>query len=154
MDLNPNGEVSQLYREHRDRLWRAVFLFAGDREVATDAVSEAFAQALRRGAGISAILPWVWRAAFRIAAGELKERSRMISQPSPSTYEVPSEALALAEALAKLPPGQRAASILHYYADYSLQETAAVLGSTVPAVGMQLTRARRRLRELLEERDG
>ncbi len=154
MSANRGGEVGQLYREHRDRLWRAVFLYAGDREVATDAVAEAFTQALRRGAGINSILPWVWRAAFRIAAGELKERRRMASQIETDAHEAPNESLFLAEALAKLSPKQRAASILHYYADYSLKETAAVMGSTVPAVGMQLSRARRRLRELLEERDG
>ena len=38
-----------MYREHGARLWRAVLLASGSREVADDAVAEAFAQALRRG---------------------------------------------------------------------------------------------------------
>jgi len=42
-------EVERLYREQGDRLWRAVLAFAGDPEVASDAVAETFAQALRRG---------------------------------------------------------------------------------------------------------
>jgi DNA-directed RNA polymerase specialized sigma24 family protein len=33
-------------------MWQAVFAFAGDPEVASDAVAEAFTQALRRGDAI------------------------------------------------------------------------------------------------------
>jgi DNA-binding NarL/FixJ family response regulator len=41
--------LERVYRDQGDRLWRAVFLACGSREVADDAVAEAFAQALRRG---------------------------------------------------------------------------------------------------------
>jgi DNA-directed RNA polymerase specialized sigma24 family protein len=41
-------ELERLYREQGDRMWRAVLAFAGDPEVAKDAVAEAFAQALSR----------------------------------------------------------------------------------------------------------
>ena len=44
--------------------------------MADDAVAEAFAQALRRRSEIREPGRWVWRAAFRIARGELKRRSR------------------------------------------------------------------------------
>jgi len=52
VDTSPHGELERLYREQRDRMWRAVFAFAGDSEVASDAVAEAFAQALKRGVAI------------------------------------------------------------------------------------------------------
>ncbi len=42
----PGDELERVYREHGARLWRAVLAFTGDREVASDAVAEAFAQAL------------------------------------------------------------------------------------------------------------
>jgi len=42
-------EIEQLYREQGARIWRAVALWAGDSEVASDAVAGAFAQALGRG---------------------------------------------------------------------------------------------------------
>ena len=41
--------LKRVYEEEGARLWRAVYLYAADREVASDAVAEAFAQALRRG---------------------------------------------------------------------------------------------------------
>lgn len=54
---------------HHERLWRSVLGWSGDRDIASDAVAEAFAQAARRGAAIDDLGRWVWRAAFRIAAG-------------------------------------------------------------------------------------
>src|SRR5437867_11887043 len=67
-------EIERLYREQGSRMWRALLAFAGDPEVASDAVAEAFAQALRRGGEIRDPQRWVWRAAFRIAAGALEGR--------------------------------------------------------------------------------
>ena len=56
-------------------------------------------------------------------------------------------------ALARLPERQRAAVILHYYADRSLSEIAQVLGISRATVGVHLHRGRARLKDLLEERD-
>jgi DNA-directed RNA polymerase specialized sigma24 family protein len=66
-------------------MWQAVFAFAGDPEVASDAVAEAFAQALRRGDAIRSPECWLWRTVFRIAAGELKARWHVGSACSLST---------------------------------------------------------------------
>jgi len=43
-DLSPPGTVERLYREQGDRIWRALLGYAGDREIASDAEAEAFAQ--------------------------------------------------------------------------------------------------------------
>jgi RNA polymerase sigma-70 factor (ECF subfamily) len=146
-------EVERVYREHGERLWRAVYLFSGDREVAGDAVAEAFAQALRRGGEIRAPERWVWRTAFLIARGMLKERGHLIAAVPEREYEMTPPMLELLDALRSLSPAQRAAVVLHYYADRSVREVAALLGSTPAAVGVHLHRARRRLRALLEDRD-
>jgi RNA polymerase sigma-70 factor (ECF subfamily) len=74
--VSRSDEIERLYRERGDRIWRALLAFAGDPEVASDAVAEAFAQVLRRGDEVRDPERWVWRAAFRIAAGELKERRK------------------------------------------------------------------------------
>ncbi len=87
MKVSVDGGVELLYREHGERLWRAVMAFTGDREVASDAVAEAFAQALRRGDAIRDPLRWIWRAAFRIAAGELKERGRFRDASADPGYD-------------------------------------------------------------------
>jgi hypothetical protein len=60
---HPAG-LEGVYREHATRLWRALIAYTGDPEVASDAVAEAFAQALRRGDALRAPERWVWTAAF------------------------------------------------------------------------------------------
>ena len=61
--VSVRSDLEAVYREHGDRLWWAVLAFSGDRDVASDATSEAFAQALRRGDALREPLAWIWRAA-------------------------------------------------------------------------------------------
>jgi RNA polymerase sigma factor (sigma-70 family) len=147
------GGLESLYRREGARLWRAVFMFAGDREVASDAVAEAFAQALQRGGAIREPHRWVWRAAFKIAAGELRRRRRSVDlgrrEPTPD-QDLP---IVLREALVALSPKQRAAVVLHHYAGYPVRDVARIIGSTSSAVGVHLHRGRDRLRRLLGDAD-
>ncbi len=145
------GDLGDLYRQDGERLWRAVFAYAQDREVANDAVAEAFAQCIRRGDAVADPKAWVWRAAFRIAAGELKERGREVHTTIEESYEMPDDAGSLLAALRLLPPKQRAAMVLRHYAGYPTSEIATMLGSSAATVRVHLSRARRRLRQLLEE---
>jgi DNA-directed RNA polymerase specialized sigma24 family protein len=144
-------KLERVYREHGARLWRSVLLASGSREVADDAVAEAFAQALRRGRALRNPAAWVWRAAFRIAAGELKERSRMTSFATEPVIGMPEPFIDLWRALAQLPITQRASVVLADYAGWSHREIADALGSSVSAVGVHVHRARKRLRHLLED---
>jgi RNA polymerase sigma-70 factor (ECF subfamily) len=153
VDTSPHGELERLYRDQRDRMWRAVLAFAGDPEVASDAVAEAFAQALRRGMAIRSPERWVWRTVFRIAAGELKERGRRGIDSADGTYEMDELARDLIAALATLPAKQRAAVVLHHAAGYPAKEIAWMIGSTTPGVHVLLSRARKKLRELLDVGD-
>jgi RNA polymerase sigma factor (sigma-70 family) len=146
-----SARIERLYREDGDRLWWAVLAWSGDREVASDAVAEAYAQALRRGPELRDPGAWIWRVAFRVAAGELKRRRRMIPLPEGS-YEMP-EPTELFAKLDQLSERQRAAVVLHYYAGYRLHEIAEILGANKATIGVHLTRGRRRLQALLEADD-
>jgi RNA polymerase sigma-70 factor, ECF subfamily len=144
--------IDRVYRSEGPRLWRAVLMYARDREIANDAVAEAFAQALRRGPELRSPERWVWRAAFRIAGGELARRSRLAPlEDEPIEFSEASPVLAMA--LRRLSPRQRGAVVLHYYAGYPLSDVARILGSTTGAVAVHLHRARRRLRDLLTEEE-
>jgi RNA polymerase sigma-70 factor (ECF subfamily) len=152
--VDARRDLEQLYREHGNRLWWALVAFSGDREIASDAESEAFAQALRRGEAIKDPLAWVWRAAFRIAAGELKRRRTVAAPLTDSTYELPEPAAHVSEALRQLSAQQRAAVVLHYYADKPIREIAELLGTSSSTVAVHLHRGRNRLRDLLGDDDG
>ena len=106
--------LERVYEEEGARLWRAVYLYAADREVASDAVAEAFAQALRRGNELRSPQRWVWRTAFRIAAGELKRRRKEGGSLTDACYDVPDETAELLVALPRISPKQRAAIVLHH----------------------------------------
>ena len=153
-DRDGVATVEAVYREHADRLWRSVRAYAGDADVASDAVAEAFAQLLRRGDEVRDPAAWVWRTAFRIAAGELKVRRDRATEPEVDVAASPQpepEVLDLLRALAQLSPTQRAAVVLHDYAGFPAREAAQMCGSTEAAVRVHLMRARRKLRSLLAD---
>jgi RNA polymerase sigma-70 factor, ECF subfamily len=150
--VEPRHDIEQVYREQGDRLYYAVLGYSGDAEVARDAVAEAFARAIASGASIREPVPWVWRVAFRIASTEMKRRSKLA--PPSDTEQMAPEPPELFAALSELSERQRASIILHYYAGYSLDEVAAILGTRKGTIGTHLHRGRARLMELLEVRDG
>jgi len=148
-------DVEAVYRADAERLWRAIYAYGGDAEIANDAVAEAFAQVLNRGAAVRDPSAWTWRTAFRIAAGALKARAagdRVSAVPTEHVdrYGDPD----LLAALRQLPDAQRAAVILFYYADLPIRDIAARLGTNSLAVRANLSRGRGRLRQLLGDHDG
>jgi RNA polymerase sigma-70 factor, ECF subfamily len=151
--LEGDEDFESLYVEHAERLWRALLAYSGDPEVASDAVAEAFAQCLARRAAVRAPGRWIWRAAFRIAAGELKARRMQAATAPEERYEMDDGSGGLVEALRSLPPRQRAALVLHYYAGYKAREIAAIVGSTAATVRVHLSQGRKRLRRVLENDD-
>ncbi len=143
-------EVESVYRQEGDRLWRALYAFAGNRDVASDAVAEAFAQALGRGTAIRDVRSWVWRSAFRLAAGDLKRQSALShgSMPEGAFYDrhVDGELLA---ALQELTPQQRIVVTLYYYVDCPVRDIARRTGMNQLAVRAHLSRGRKRMSVLL-----
>ena len=137
-------------------LWRAVYAYAGGRrDVADDAVAEAFARAMARADHVRDPLAYLFRVAFRVAGAELARRSKEVrdvpevSLPDPTQNGLPD----LLGALRRLTPAQRAAVYLHYQADLPVRDVAHVMGSTSAAVKVHLMRGRRRLAELLGTKD-
>ena len=143
-DIRTSWEA--VYRAEGPRLWRALLLLSGNPEVASDAMAEAFAQGVARGDSVRAPGAWIWKAAFMIARGEMQRQGeqplpdRLVNDPSND------EVVDVLRALSTLPPMQRASVVMHYYAGYSLSETASLLGSSRSAIGVHLFRARARLR--------
>ncbi len=146
--------IERTFRDHQLRLWRALVLATGSADVASEAVSEAFAQAIARGEAIRDPAAWVWTAAFKIARGELAQRG----SEGPFTGELaitdPEPLVDVLRALGELTVHQRTAVVLADYAGFPHAEIAKILGSTTAAVAVHVHRGRRRLRSLLEVNDG
>lgn len=141
-------DYSALYREIGPQLWRAILVYAGGRrEVADDAVGEAFARAIESDRSIRRVFPWLYRTAFRIAAAELRREGKTMEAPDvhfddPATGD-------LFRAMRNISPSQRAAIFLHYQADLPVRDVARLMGTSTAAVKVHLYRGRNRLREIL-----
>ena len=81
---------------------------------------------------------------------ELPEDAPAIDDPE-SDFAHEEERVALAAAMAKLPPNQRLALILRHYEGFSYSEAAAALGLSTQAFASLLARAKRSLRRELAE---
>jgi DNA-directed RNA polymerase specialized sigma24 family protein len=148
-----SAEIDELYRAESDRLWRSIFAFCGQADVASDAVAEAFAQLIGRGDEVRWPKRWLWKSAFAIARGELKRRSEVDQLLDDGAVPVGEPAWALRQCLGRLSESQRAALLFHHYAGYPTREVAEIIGSTPAAVRVHLHRGRRRMRTLLREYD-
>jgi len=104
-------DFDEIWRADGPTLWRAVYGFTGGRrDVADDAVAEAFARAMARGGKVRDPLAYLFRIAFRVAGAELARRSKEVqdvpevSLPDPTQKRVARPARRLAGALALKTP--------------------------------------------------
>jgi RNA polymerase sigma-70 factor (ECF subfamily) len=148
-DVVAQEAIERVYREYATQLWRGVYAFSGGRrDIADDAVAEAFARAIEHAERIRAPLPWLYRVALREAAARLSKEKRDVDLQAvdyvDANERVPNEALAL---LRTLSSKQRAIIFLFYYADFSIADIARATGSSQVAVRVQMYRAREALRQ-------
>jgi DNA-directed RNA polymerase specialized sigma24 family protein len=145
--------LERIYRDEAAHIWRALLGYTGSPDIASEAVAEAFAQALGRGDAIRSVRSWVWTAAFKIAAGMLSRRDSPPGIAVEGTTVLPEPVVDLVYALSRLPERQRLCVVMHDYADRPVGEVASVLGIAKPTVYAHLRQGRHRLRDLLEEED-
>jgi RNA polymerase sigma-70 factor, ECF subfamily len=156
----PVTDFDDFYGSQFQPLALQLYAYFGDRHEAQDVVQEAFTRALRNWSEISRYhnpVAWVrrvawnlatsrWRRARTAAAYARRQREEYIAEPSP-------DRVALATALATLPPQQRRAVISHYLADLPLAEIAAAERVPVGTVKSWLHRARTALAAQLSTTD-
>ena len=159
--------------EHGDRLYALALRVTRDRDMAGDAVQEAFATALQRIGdfrGESSLGTWLHRIVYNKSIDLLRHRGRQAPLPEddsasadddrlaevPAWSRPPDQILygeetrrALDAALEKLTPQQRAVFTLREMEGLTTDEVGTVLDLEPGAVRVHLHRARLRLRALL-----
>jgi RNA polymerase sigma-70 factor, ECF subfamily len=142
-------EYERLFRESGPVVWRVVYAYtAGRRDIADEAVAEAFARALERRGAVRRPLPWIYRTALRFAAAELRNERRTGELVDVGVEDAP-DLQELVGALRRLSPAQRAAVVLHHQLGLPVREAARLMDSSAGAVRVHLYRGRRALRALL-----
>ena len=146
-------DFDALFREAGSGVFRTLYAYTGGRrDIAEEAMAEAFARALARSNTIRDPVAWIYRTAFRLANDELRAERRR--GPALSDVEAPPPELSgLMDALRKLSPNQRAAIVMRHVLDLDIAEIARRMGTATPTVRVHLHRGRKRLRELLGDEE-
>ena len=159
--MDAGQAVTALYQGHALRLTRLAFLILGDRQTAEDVVQEAFCGLYRawdRMPDHAHALGYV-RASVLNGCRSALRRSRRVPRPLAVPAAASAEATVLAgerrretvAALRRLPPRQREALVLRYFADLPEQETAVAMGVSRGTVKSTTSRALAALARMLQE---
>lgn len=154
-------EFAELVESESRGLTAAVYGIVGDRQRAEEIVQEAFERGFRRWRRVSRLDrpgAWVRRVAINEAISVTRKTSserRAVQRLQSLAEATPIGADPLAAlddegvwaAVRSLPREQAVAIALHYGADLGVDEIAATVGSTVPAVKSLLHRGRAALRD-------
>lgn len=154
---------AELYRRHANFAFGTAALIARDREVAAEAVQEAFIRVYRflpRFDAARPFRPWLYRILVNEATGVRRRWARYPvpidvwpETPGPETAETIAlsreRAAAIWQAVNALPEPFRVTVILRYYTGLMEDEIAGTLGCRIGTVKSRLFRARGHLREPL-----
>ena len=141
-----------LVSAQEDRLYRAALAILGDNREAEDAVQETFIAFWQKAPPeLASPGAWLMRVLVNRCRSRLRApwRRRNVPLQEALSAAAPEERQELEE-LGQLPPADRAVLHLFYYEGFSTGEIAGILGVREGTVRSRLTRARGRLRRLLE----
>ncbi len=148
--------LAVLLETYGRELQGVAYLILRDRADAEDVVIETLLTAFERGGNVRdepALRAWLLRVATNHALGVRRRTGRVVRlsvvPDVPSPADVGSESstrIALLDGIADLPTQIRAAVVLRYYADLSVDEVAQALGKSPNTIKAQLQVALDRLR--------
>ena len=161
-EMGASQAVTALYERHALGLTRLAFLMLGDRQAAEDVVQEAFCGLYRawdRMSDHAHALGYVRSSVLNGSRSALRRSRRVPRAVAAPAAAASAEDTVLAgerqretvAALRRLPPRQREAVVLRYFADLPEQETAAAMGVSRGTVKSTTSRALAALARMLQE---
>ena len=155
--LSPRNRFQGLMERHESRLRRLAYGVLADKSRVDDVLQEAFIRAYRklpdRFESERQEAAWLCRIVYRCALNELRSARRRretqlaADEEQATTREEPSESLWVADALAELPPDQRAVVLLVDLLGFDYQTAASVLRAPRGTIAWRLNAARTHLRK-------
>ena len=152
----------QIVHQRETRVLRAAYRILGNWADAEDVAQEVFLRLHRHGLGFAndaAFGSWLYRVTVNLCLDRARAHAARPSVELPdlasagvsaeSSVIREQEKVRLMEALAQLPPRERAAVVLREIEGLSTREVAAVMGSAEVTVRSQVAKAIARLRELM-----
>lgn len=145
------GRWDALYRDAFPEIYRALVAVLLDREIALDALQDAFHEGLRRPpVDEQNLAGWLYRVALRKARrGIFRRRSVVRLSASPvnlGDLDLTLDRLEVGHLLSLLTGRQRAIVVAYYYLGLSQEEVARMLGIRRGTVGATIARSLKRMR--------
>ena len=161
-EMGASQAVTAIYERHALGLTRLAFLMLGDRQTAEDVVQEAFCGLYRawdRMPDHGRALGYVRSSVLNGSRSALRRSRRVPRAVAVEAAAASAEDMVLAgerqretvAALRRLPPRQREAVVLRYFADLPEQETAVAMGVSRGTVKSTTSRALAALARMLQE---
>lgn len=165
--MDKQSFIEQIQRLQEPLRRFLLVLTHGDSELTDDLAQEALLRAyLRCGtfAGQSALATWVYRIAYNLYLDHLKsywvQHRDAIDESEPAQAlhadDVSDDAFRyepLYRAIDSLPPQEKAVVLLYYLEERSLREIHDITDLSIGTITSQLFRARRHLKQLLDEKE-
>lgn len=153
-----DAELISFCRREHGRVVGLLSLYCGDAALAEELAQDALARVCRDWRRVRRMdypEAWTSRVAinlanshFRRRAAERRARERLAARPeAPPSQPDTALALSVRQAVAQLPPRQRAALLLHYFCDLPFARVAELMGAPEPTVKSLARRGIARLRE-------
>ncbi len=156
------GAFDDLYRRFAPRVFTLACRMSGSRSNGEDLLQEIFLLVYRKlGSfkGEAALGTWVYRLATNCCLDFLRSRQHKLQQasdeldeslpPSVDRGRLRTDRLDLEQAIARLPPGYRAAFVLHDVEGFDHAEVARLLGIAEGTSKSQVHKARMKMRDFL-----
>jgi len=156
----------EIVTRHRKQIYELCYRFVRNHEDASDLAQDVFVRAfkgLQRFKGDSSLTTWLYRVGVNACLNRVAAKKPLVLEaPMEAAERVDPTAVdplqavlqheraaAVREAIARLPPKQRATLVLRIYQECSHEEIAAALGGTVGAAKANLFHALGNLRRAL-----
>ena len=146
-------KLIELYDEFFPDVQRLAYSFLKNKEDSMDAAQDVFVKLLGTKVDLIPGKEKAWL--LKVTANECRDKLRR-ARP---TEEIPDDMVAadtdreVWELLSGLKAEDRAVIQLFYYDGYSVKEIGQILGITASGVSMRLSRARKKLRAIMEDED-
>lgn len=151
---------AELVRRYEKSVRAVALNIVDDHHLAADVSQDAFVKAYEHLAGLrkpQAFGPWLMKITRRCALDCVRRRNGQSSlEPVVSSRShdrndrLDEEKQWLLSAVIRLPSSERQVIMLRYFSGHSVKEVANILGRSVGTVTKQLSRAHKRLRNILE----
>ena len=154
--------LTRMVTEYQGALLRMCCLYLRDASAAQDAVQETFLKAYKgyeAFRGKSTVRTWLMSIAINVCrdmnrSAWLRHTDRRITpEDMPLAAPEDEDALALAEAIRRLPQKHRDTILLYYYQDMTVKEVAEALHAAPSTIMKRLDQAKDKLKALLAEDD-